>query len=97
MKVVWSPLAVMRVEERARQIAREAPAAARKWTNRMFDRTAQLADFPMSGRVVPELERDDTRELIEGDYRIIYRVSEGRVAVFTVRHGHRLLSDEDLT
>ncbi|NNE48295.1 MAG: type II toxin-antitoxin system RelE/ParE family toxin [Rhodothermales bacterium] len=36
--------------------------------------------FPKSGRVVPELAREDLRELIVGDYRIVYRL-DGELAV----------------
>jgi plasmid stabilization system protein ParE len=40
--------------------------------------------FPRSGRVVPELSRDDVRELIVGDYRIVYRL-DNDVAVLLTR------------
>lgn len=44
----------------------------------------------MSGRVVPELERDDIRELIVGEYRIVYRVLPGIVILLTVFRSSRL-------
>jgi toxin ParE1/3/4 len=55
-----------------------------------------LADFPGSGRVVPEIGRMEIRELILGDYRIVYRHHVGRVEILTVFHGARLLSEESL-
>ena len=48
---------------------------ALKWHDDSYDVTAQLADFPLSGRVVPEIGRKEIRELILPHYRIIYRAN----------------------
>lgn len=42
--------------------------------------------FPKSGRRVPGYTRDDVRELIEGNYRILYRLGSDRIEVLTVKH-----------
>ena len=47
-----------------------------------------LGDFPLMGRIVPEL-RDDRREVIEKPYRIIYRPTETQVEILAVVHGAR--------
>jgi len=96
MRVVWSPLAVARVREAAEYIARDKPGAAKGWAEGVFRRVAQLTDFPTSGRVVPELGREDLRELIQGTYRIIYRIEKKAVLILTVRHGKRLLDPKEL-
>lgn len=54
MKVEWSPLALDRVSEIARYIAKDNPDAAERWVNELFDAVERLADFPESGRIVPE-------------------------------------------
>ena len=47
--------------------------------------------------MVPELERKDVRELIEGNYRIIYRIkSEEQIDIITVHHSARQLNEEKL-
>jgi plasmid stabilization system protein ParE len=38
---------------------------------------------------VPETERDDVRELLYRDYRIIYRIKTKQVDILTVLHGSR--------
>jgi plasmid stabilization system protein ParE len=38
---------------------------------------------------VPELDRDEIRELLFGEYRVIYRLDPKRIVVLTVRHGRR--------
>ena len=53
----------------------------------------RLTDFPRSGRVVPEFERSDIRELIVQSYRIVYRVRGEDVEILTVHHGARLLRE----
>ena len=56
----------------------------------------RLSDFPNSGRLVPEDARDETREIIVGNYRVIYGILEDEVQVITVRHGARLVKSEDI-
>ncbi|MGB5254756.1 MAG: type II toxin-antitoxin system RelE/ParE family toxin [Sedimenticolaceae bacterium] len=50
----------------------------------------RLADFPDSGRVVPEVGIRRIRELIFGAYRVIYSVKD-KVGILTVRRGSQLL------
>jgi plasmid stabilization system protein ParE len=45
---------------------------------------------------VPEIARDDIRQLLYGDYRIIYRIDPRRVVILTVRHGRRRWDLEEL-
>jgi plasmid stabilization system protein ParE len=46
--------------------------------------------MPLGGRRVPELGRDDVREVFKRTYRIVYRVTETRVEILTVFEGHQL-------
>lgn len=87
MRIVWSPLALDRVEEIADYIARESASSARHWVDSIFTKVKRLRRFPKSGRAVPEIQRMSIRELIYGDYRIIYRIERARIAILTVRHG----------
>ncbi len=49
----------------------------------------RLREHPLSGRVVPELDRPMIREVIEGAYRIVYRVTPDAVQILAVVHGAR--------
>ena len=51
----------------------------------------RLSEFPESGRMVPEIKRKAFRELIYGNYRVIYRYEHGEVSILTVRHGRQIL------
>lgn len=97
MSLTWSPLAIERVSEVAEYIARDDPAAAQRWVDETFDRVGQIERFPDSGRRVPEdPTRQDLREIIHGNYRIIYRVSPEGVDILTVRHGRQILLPEEI-
>ena len=49
----------------------------------------RLAQFPDSGRVVPEFQDPELREVLWRNYRVVYRNSRGRVEVVIVFHGSR--------
>lgn len=60
---------------------------------RLAARTHILKNQIYSGKVVQELGKQNIRELIEGNYRIIYKiVKEDRVDILTVHHSSRDLS-----
>mgnify|MGYP000173896561 FL=1 len=96
MEIEWSPLATERVIEIAGKIALDKPDVAMEWASRIFDSAKKLREYPRLGRIVPEIQEEDYRELIEGNYRIIYLVSASKISVLTVRHGKQLLSAEEL-
>ena len=96
MKIQWSPLAINRVTEIAAYISKDNPNAAEKWIRGIFARTGQLATFPESGRHLIETTRKDIRELIWGNYRIIYRIETRRVSILTIRHTKQMLPLGDL-
>ena len=75
MRIIWSPLALERIREQSHYIARDNPGAARRWIGEVFDSVGQLEDFPNSGRIVPELDDPDTRELLVRGHRVIYRLN----------------------
>ena len=91
MKIIWSPLALERVNEIADYIAEDDAQAARLFLIDIFGAVARLESFPNSGRVVPELKRPNIREIIFGNYRVVYRVEPKRVSILTVRHGKQRL------
>ena len=96
MKIIWSPLSIDRATEIARYIAQDNPSAAKKWVETLFDKVQLLKSSAQSGRVVPETRSVDIRELLYGNYRIIYRLEEKRISILTVRHGKQILPIEDI-
>lgn len=59
--------------------------------DRILERVEQLEAFPESGSVVPELGRNDVREIFVHSYRIIHQLYANAVLILTVCHGARPL------
>jgi len=96
VKVIWSPLAIDRASEIAEYIALDKPTAADKWVATVFSKVEQLASSPEIGRVVPEIEDEQFRELIYGNYRIVYRIEKKQVSILTIRHGKQILPIKEI-
>jgi plasmid stabilization system protein ParE len=89
VRIVWSPVALQRVEEIVDHVSSDRPGAAREWAEGLFDLVDRLRAFPDRGRIVPELGQPSIRELIYGDYRVVYKIEGATIGVLTVRHGRR--------
>jgi len=96
VKIFWSPLAVERLEAIFEYISKDNRAAAQKLVYRIIKKVDSLSKLPERGRKVPEINREDIREVFEGEYRIIYRLSSKKVFVLTIRNFKQLLPDKDL-
>lgn len=96
MKIIWSPLAIERASEISDYITHDNPFAAYKWLETIFVKVEQLELSPESGRIVPELNNKEIRELIYGNYRIIYRVEKKQISILTIRHGKQILPIEEI-
>lgn len=96
MRIIWSPLAIERVKENSLYIAEDKPDTSEKWVDSVFESVEKLTTFPKSGRIVPEIAKDNFREIIHGNYRIIYYISENYIEILTIRHGMQLLSESEL-
>ena len=95
MKVIWSPLALDKLEAIAGYIALDKPSAAENWVNEIFDLAELLGSQPEMGRKVPELLGSDYREIIVGSYRIIYKI-ECNINVLTLRNCRQLLTSDNV-
>ena len=59
---------------------------------RLVAAVRRLRQYPLSGRVVPELARPTIREVIVGTYRSVYRVTPDAIQIPAVVHGARRFS-----
>jgi plasmid stabilization system protein ParE len=91
VKLRWSLEARVDLLEIGDFIAPDSPTAARIFLDALRRRARQAAAHPLSGRMVPELNDAALRELIHGNYRIIYSVRGSTVIVLVVREAHRRL------
>lgn len=90
-RVSWSRRALADLEAIADYIATDSPTFAGIVVKKIVAQARPLAQFPRSGRKVPEFDDENVRELIVYSYRVIYRVLENEVLIAAVIHGKRLL------
>lgn len=94
--IVWASPAARDLEEIVDYLARDSPAAAAGFMDRVDQTVSRLGSLPRLGRVVPELERHQVlryRELVLGHWRVIYSVEPVRVYVLAVIDGRRNVED----
>ena len=96
MRLVWSSLALDRALEAKAYIAADNPRAAEKWASGLIDAVAKLKHQPKIGRIVPEVGLEEYRELVYGNYRVVYRISTAAIFILTVRHYKRLFDPKEL-
>ena len=96
MKVHWSELASVQLDEAMAYIAQDRPAAAARWLEHLLESAESLAEFPDSGPVADEAKRDDVRELTVSPYRIIYRRDPSVVYITMVLHERQRFDVDDL-
>lgn len=88
-RVVWTARALADVEAIGDYIARDNPNAAERWVTRLLKAAQRTGAMPFAGRRVPEVARDDVREVVVRNYRLVYRVAPTCVAILTVFESHR--------
>ncbi|HEX6751805.1 MAG TPA: type II toxin-antitoxin system RelE/ParE family toxin [Longimicrobium sp.] len=86
MKVVWSEKAAAQLRAIHAYVAQSSERYATRLVDRITNRTKQIAQFPRSGRMVPEFEDELIRELLEAPYRIIYEIRPDQIVIAAVVH-----------
>lgn len=85
-KILWAVGARRDLHEIVNYIAEDSPSYAVNFAERIILAIDRLKTFPKLGRVVPEYQDPDVRELIVGNYRVVYRVHGGRVGIAAIAH-----------
>jgi toxin ParE1/3/4 len=93
MTILWTEHALACLAEIEDFIAQDDPVAAVLLVENLIARTDILKDHPLAGRRVPEVPKSSLRELVEANYRIVYRVRADSIEILTVFESHRLYRD----
>jgi len=96
MRVAWTKKAEKQLDQIFSYIATDSALYAYRTVEKIIEQAEIIVTHPRIGRMVPEYERDDIREVFHHPYRIIYMVKdqENRIEILSVIHGSRLLPDE---
>jgi toxin ParE1/3/4 len=90
-QLIWSPRALRDLQDICEYLARSSDRYARLFAEQVVALIESLPEQPRLGGIVPEYDRDDIRERLFHNYRIIYRLRGGVVEVVSISHGARLL------
>jgi toxin ParE1/3/4 len=85
--VVWTETASNDLERAIEYIHQDSPGYALSFLYDTLERAKVLNLFPHGGRIVPEINDPNVREIFIHRYRLMYRIEEERVIIFTFVHG----------
>ena len=87
--VLWSPRSEADVREIRAFIETDSQAWADLTVRRLVAAVERLREFPDSGRMLPERQSPELREIVSGNFRIVYRRKATVVEIATVFRGSR--------
>ncbi|MDI1324343.1 MAG: type II toxin-antitoxin system RelE/ParE family toxin [Algoriphagus sp.] len=92
VKLIWTDLAIDDLKSTHDYISLDSRVYARRQVSKIIKRVEQLQLQPQSERIVPEFSNENIRELIEGNYRLVYKTIEDKIFIVRIHHSARLLS-----
>jgi plasmid stabilization system protein ParE len=95
MEIEWSYRARTDLQDLHTYISKDSPYYAKQFVERIFVAVEKLQVHPKIGRLVPEANREDVRELLFHHYRIMYLLQPDKIFIVTVVHGSRDLSQKE--
>jgi addiction module RelE/StbE family toxin len=94
VEVKWTAQALIDLDDIGNYISKDSARYADITVQKLFYSTEILERQPFAGQISPEFYRDDIRELVRGNYRIVYRiVDNGLIDIMTVHHCKRLMKN----
>jgi len=85
-RVVWSELSLQRIEEICEHIEIDSVKASLDFSKTIFSKEELLKENPKLGRIVPDHDNKEYRQIIIGNYRLVYRLVGKIILIHTVRH-----------
>ena len=91
VKIIWTQRSLFDLKLIAEYISNNSISYASLTLERIIDVTKHLETNPRIGRMVPEVGKNDKiREIILGNYRIIYKITSTlTIHILTVHHSSK--------
>jgi len=94
VKIIWTDTAIQDLNDIGDYIGKDSEKYAQITINHLFNSVDILESYPFTGKIVSELGEDSIRELIRGNYRIVYQIiNDSRIDTLTVHNCARLLGN----
>jgi toxin ParE1/3/4 len=89
VKIIWTNRSIIDLNDIAEFIAKDSIKFAKKTIENIIEEASILEKKPLLGRKVPEANDEKFREIIKGNYMIIYQYDQQKVNILTVHHSSR--------
>jgi len=96
VQIIWSEQAIEELNSIYEFISQDSIRYAEITINRIMSIADRLEIFPLSGRIVPEINDETIREQIYGNYRVMYKVKTNEIKILTVHHSARFFDSESI-
>ncbi len=87
-KVIVTPQAVADLRAIVEYVAADSPVRAQSLGNELLDRALTAGEFPLAGRMVPEIADKAVREVMQGSYRMVYEINAETQVMYVLRFWH---------
>jgi addiction module RelE/StbE family toxin len=85
-RVIWTPEVLENLENIADYHLTVASGSATRVLSKILDAMEAVESYPRIGRQVPGFDRDDLRERIVENYRVVYQIVGETIFIITARH-----------
>ena len=92
LKLIWTQLAIDDLDDIANFIAKDSEDYAKIFVRKIVEQVERIPNFPLLGRVVPEIQDEQVRERIYQNYRLIYRIKDDSIEIVRIFHHGRQLN-----
>jgi len=97
VRINWTFQAKDDLKTIAEYISKDSKQYAKLQVIRLNNRTKILKTQIRAGKIAPEIDQENIRELIEGNYRIIYKIVEdNQIDILTIHHSARDLTSREI-
>lgn len=85
-KVIWTEKCLQRIEEICEYIELDSISGSNKFANKIFSKEELIRNNSRIGKIVLDYGIEEYRQIIVGNYRLVYRIDEISIQMITVRH-----------
>lgn len=97
VRIIWTELATSELKEIYDFISQDSKLYAKRQIIKIRNKTKILKSSKYIGKVVEEIGVPIVREIVEGNYRIIYQIkNESEIAILTIHHSARDLTKREI-
>ncbi|MEW6102492.1 MAG: type II toxin-antitoxin system RelE/ParE family toxin [bacterium] len=90
-RLIWTEDGIKSFEDIIQYIAKDSSYYASNFGRKVLESIENLMEFPKMGRIVPEYNKPNIRELIYQNYRIVYRIGKNIIYILLIIHGSKEL------